>query len=121
MAGPLFQSLDEDRWRELLPLFDHAMDLDAGTREAWLAQLARERPETAASLRALLTENERLEAQRFLEEGPTSADTESLQGCTIGAYTIEHLIGAGGMGEVWRARRSDGRFERKVAVKLMHT
>jgi serine/threonine-protein kinase len=121
MAGPLFQSLDEERWRELLPLFDHAMDLDANAREAWLAELARERPETAASLRALLTENERLEAQRFLEQGPVSTETESLQGCTIGAYTIEHLIGQGGMGEVWRARRSDGRFERKVAVKLMHT
>lgn len=120
MAGPLFQSLDEERWRELLPLFDHAMDLDESAREAWLAQLARERPTTAASLRALLTENERLEAQRFLEEGPQSPSGDSLQGCTIGAYTIEHLIGEGGMGEVWRARRSDGRFERKVAVKLMH-
>jgi serine/threonine-protein kinase len=120
MAGPLFQSLDEERWRELLPLFDHAMDLEPSAREAWLAQLALERPTTAASLRALLTENERLEAQRFLEEGPLSKDAESLQGCTVGAYTIEQLIGEGGMGEVWRARRSDGRFERKVAVKLMH-
>src|SRR5690242_3076197 len=120
MPGSLFQPLDEERWRELLPLFDHAMDLEDDAREAWLADLARERPDTAATLRALLTENEQLEAQRFLEQSPLASAAASLQGCTIGAYTVEEPIGEGGMGEVWRARRSDGRFERKVAVKLLH-
>lgn len=120
MADPTFQHLDEERWRELLPLFDHAMDLDSAEREAWVAQLARERPATAESLRALLTENEQLEAQHFLEQGALSTATGSLQGCTIGAYTVEQLIGEGGMGEVWRARRNDGRFEREVAVKMLH-
>ncbi|MDQ2927003.1 MAG: protein kinase, partial [Pseudomonadota bacterium] len=31
------------------------------------------------------------------------------------------LIGEGGMGSVWRARRSDGRFEGEAAVKLLRT
>ena len=112
--------LGEERWRELLPLFDHAMDLEPAERETWLEDLAQQRPETAASLRGLLTENDELEARRFLEDGAKWPTRDSLQGRRIGAYTVEQLIGEGGMGEVWRARRSDGRFERKVAMKLLH-
>ena len=41
---------------------------------------------------------------------PRRADA-SLAGRTIGAYTLERPLGAGGMGSVWLARRSDGRFE----------
>jgi tetratricopeptide (TPR) repeat protein len=43
-----------------------------------------------------------------------------LAGQTIGAYTLEAPLGMGGMGTVWRARRSDGRFEGFVAVKLLN-
>ena len=38
----------------------------------------------------------------------------------IGAYTLERPLGAGGMGSVWLARRSDGRYEASVAVKLLN-
>lgn len=45
---------------------------------------------------------------------------ESLAGQKIGAYTLLSPIGQGGMGSVWLAERSDGRFERRVAVKFLH-
>ena len=35
-------------------------------------------------------------------------DEPALAGQTLGAYTIERPLGAGGMGSVWLARRSDG-------------
>jgi serine/threonine-protein kinase len=44
----------------------------------------------------------------------------SLAGRVLGAYTLESPIGEGGMGSVWLARRSDGRFEGRAAVKLLH-
>jgi eukaryotic-like serine/threonine-protein kinase len=38
-------------------------------------------------------------------------------GTRLGAYQIVGLIGAGGMGEVYKAR--DGRLDRTVAVKIL--
>ena len=44
----------------------------------------------------------------------------TLAGLTLGAYTLVSPIGQGGMGSVWLARRSDGRFEGAAAVKLLN-
>jgi serine/threonine-protein kinase len=112
--------LDEEQWRYLLPLLDQAMDLCGADRDTLLVQLDREQSEVARSLRALLEELAEVKASHFLEGTPVHVADESLRGQAVGAYTIESLIGRGGMGEVWRAHRSDGRFERKVAVKLIH-
>jgi tetratricopeptide (TPR) repeat protein len=36
----------------------------------------------------------------------------------VGPYELVRLLGAGGMAEVWLARRADGAFKREVALKL---
>ncbi|MBV9183618.1 MAG: hypothetical protein JO356_20120, partial [Acidobacteria bacterium] len=43
-----------------------------------------------------------------------------LTGCRIGAYTVVSHIGRGGMGNVWLAERTDGRFDRKAAIKFLN-
>ncbi len=43
-----------------------------------------------------------------------------MAGQVIGAYTVERELGQGGMGSVWLARRSDGRFEGHVAIKFLN-
>ena len=40
-------------------------------------------------------------------------------GRRIGGYTLERPLGEGGMGRVWLARRSDGRCEGRVAIKVL--
>jgi tetratricopeptide (TPR) repeat protein len=37
----------------------------------------------------------------------------------VGSYEIVRLIGEGGMGAVYEARRSDGQFRQRVAVKIL--
>jgi eukaryotic-like serine/threonine-protein kinase len=39
-------------------------------------------------------------------------------GASVGPYELIRLLGAGGMAEVWLARRADGAFKREVALKL---
>jgi len=41
----------------------------------------------------------------------------SLEGCEVGNYKIEKLLGAGGMGEVYLAFES--RLNRRVALKIL--
>ena len=38
----------------------------------------------------------------------------------IGPFRLTERIGYGGMGDVWRGERDDGRFEQVVAIKLIH-
>src|ERR1700723_4517749 len=39
-------------------------------------------------------------------------------GDSVGPYELVRLLGAGGMADVWLARRADGAFKRDVALKL---
>jgi serine/threonine-protein kinase len=47
-----------------------------------------------------------------------SADP-ALPGQRLGPWCLQHKLGAGGMGEVWLARRADGLYEAEVAIKLL--
>src|SRR5207247_9623852 len=39
----------------------------------------------------------------------------------VGSFTLVEMIGAGGMGTVYRAERVDGDFSQRVAVKIIST
>ena len=113
-------SINSTLWRELSPHLDHALELEDGPRGVWLAALRAENPELAATLETLLAESRALESEGFLEDRPFPLLTQaSLAGQTLGPYTIDRLISRGGMGEVWLASRSDGRFEGHCAIKFL--
>ena len=107
----------------LEPLLDQALDLAPAERAAWLAEVRARTPDLAREVEALLAIEPELDAQEFLV-GPANAGlarlTPSLAGRAIGAYTLERPLGQGGMGTVWLARRSDGRYDGRVAIKLLN-
>jgi serine/threonine-protein kinase len=89
-------------------------------RAAWLSSLGEQDPALAAQLLALLDEHRVLAQEGFLENGRFALpNSTGLAGQTLGPYTLISQIGQGGMGSVWLARRSDGRFERQAAVKFV--
>jgi serine/threonine-protein kinase len=89
-------------------------------RAAWLSSLGEQDPALAAQLGALLDEHRVLAQEGFLENGRFALpNSTGLAGQTLGPYTLISQIGQGGMGSVWLARRSDGRFERQAAVKFV--
>jgi len=108
-------TINRERWAILEPLLDEALDLTPEQRAPWLEALSRSDPGVAAELNALLTGEASAEHDGFLAR-PLSL---TLEGIEIGPYTLETPLGHGGMGSVWLARRSDGRYEGKAAVKLL--
>jgi len=109
--------LDRERWRDLQPLIDKALELPTAARTPWLESLRREAPDLAAELSALLSREGEADRERFLIDPPVAS---TLAGQLLGAWTLEQPLGHGGMGSVWLARRTDGRFEGHAAVKLMN-
>ena len=116
--------LSPERWRAVAPYLDHALDLSADDRPAWLETIGVHDAVLADDLRILLAEHEALHDSRFLERSvplpPRPAFAASLAGQTFGAYRLVSRIGQGGMGSVWLAERCDGRFEGRAAIKLLN-
>jgi len=110
-----------ERWRAVSPHLDRALELSGSERETWLATLRAQDAQLAADVQALLDERDAVSREGFLEGGAGPLPGQaSLAGQVVGAYTLVSLIGQGGMGSVWLARRSDGRFEGQAAVKLLN-
>ncbi|HET8624707.1 MAG TPA: serine/threonine-protein kinase, partial [Gemmatimonadales bacterium] len=104
-------------------LLDQVLDLQPADRESWLARLRVEHPVHAAELERLLAAEAELDARGFLPDGAWDPETRGgrgLAGQRLGAWTVERPLGQGGMGTVWLARRSDGRFEGTAAVKILN-
>jgi serine/threonine-protein kinase len=113
-------------WREALALFDRLAAADEAERGARLAALRVSDPAVHARVVALLEADEAAAVDGFLDlaalESLAAADAARTVrvGDRCGPYLIEERIGAGGMGEVWRARRDDGLYEGEVAIKTLH-
>jgi serine/threonine protein kinase len=111
---------DLERWRIVGQHLDRALDMNDQERAVWLEALHADDPDLAGELRELLDEHRMLAHERFLEDHPAlPPPLPTLVGQRVGAYTIVSPIGQGGMGSVWLAARSDGRFERQAAVKFL--
>ena len=120
------RSIDPALWRRVNPLLDEVLELDAAGRAVRIAALRSEDPALADVLIDLLSEKDLADEQQFLQAGVVTlaasppVEAPSLEGTRIGAYVIESLLGQGGSGSVWRARRLDERIGGFVAIKLLH-
>ena len=113
--------LSPDQWQALSPRLDEALEMTDDERTTWFSTLRAENPTLADQLEVLLREHRLLSEEGFLEERPIELlRAPGLAGQTFGVYTLVSQIGHGGMGTVWLAERNDGRFERRVAVKVLN-
>lgn len=115
-------------WREVLECFDRLLTLDAEERAQELAHLSLHRPDLHSHVLTLLRADLAAEARGFLSGDAAEmlnidqldADGAPESGARFGSYELERQLGCGGMGDVWLARRVDGRFEGRVALKVLH-
>jgi serine/threonine protein kinase/Tfp pilus assembly protein PilF len=113
--------LSPDQWQALSPYLDEALAMTEKERSPWLSSLRSQNQDMAEQLEMLFREHRALSEEGFLGNSSVGLPrSPGLEGQTLGAYTLVSQIGHGGMGSVWLAQRSDGRFERQVAVKFLN-
>jgi eukaryotic-like serine/threonine-protein kinase len=113
--------ISAERWQTASPYLDRMLDLPASERDACLLSLWGRDAHIAADVEAMLAEHRLLDDEGFLSVSALiEPDESALAGQTLGAYTLVSPIGQGGMGSVWLAERSDGRFHGRAALKLLN-
>ncbi|MFC0154779.1 tetratricopeptide repeat protein [Xanthomonas dyei] len=124
MVGGAAVSVAATAWQRLEALFHQACQLPVREREAFAHAQAGDDAVLRDELLAMLA----VESQATLRvRGPLKQAAAALRaplpelpaGTRFGAWAIDRLIGAGGMGQVYLGHRADGAYEREVAIKLV--
>jgi len=112
---------EPDRWQRLEALFFEALDLAPPARASFLDQACGGDAELRLEVQSLLNSSEitLADLRRPVEEAAHEIVQDHV-GQRIGPYEVVRLLGEGGMGQVYLARRADQQFQRQVAIKLMH-
>jgi eukaryotic-like serine/threonine-protein kinase len=120
--------LKPERWTQVREILDEAIALPPDQRAAYLDRVCSHDAELRMEVESLLQSHER--AGSIFLKNP-AVDLKSAVsdmggkpdriGRRIGVYQIVEQIGHGGMGEVYRAVRADGQYDKQVAIKLVRT
>ncbi|HKP38464.1 MAG TPA: kelch repeat-containing protein [Pyrinomonadaceae bacterium] len=115
--------INHDRWQELNQLFEAVIELEPRQRPDFIDTACSGDPVLREEIEALLRSD--ADGWSFLEEpalqlaAPFVSDEQPqlAPGDQLGDYTIENLIGRGGMGEVYLAK--DRVLNRRIALKVL--
>src|SRR5580700_10431216 len=120
-----------ERWQEIKNVLAQALEFKPVERAAFLDRSCSGDVSLRREVELLLASDEAVSTE-FLNKSPdlaphTSPNTDGSPaeladvwvGRRVGPYKIVEQIGAGGMGEVYRAFRADDQYRKEVALKVM--
>jgi tetratricopeptide (TPR) repeat protein len=103
-----------ERWQQIRDVLEKALELAPEERSGFLAQACSSDQSLRQEVDTLLVSSDDMQSL-FLQSSPLRVTLAS--GTKLGEYEIKSLVGAGGMGEVYRAH--DSRLGRDVAIKVL--
>lgn len=117
--------MTSENWQKVKNLFEQVCELPSSEREKFILTETNGDEELRREIESLLKYHD--EAEDFIEESAfdvatqvlSESDENSLIDKKIGDYRIVRELGRGGMGAVFLAKRADGMFEQKVALKII--
>src|SRR5436190_1327232 len=103
-------------------IFQQALDLPGGARTAYLEQACAGEESLRALVEALLHAD--AEADQSPVWQATALVNEAWDSAVaappvVDRYRLRERLGMGGMGVVYRAERSDGAYEKQIAIKIV--
>ena len=117
-----------ERWQQVRGIYEQAAALGVRDRVQFLEDACASDAELRREVESLLGYESRagslflkIPAADLLGGAAAEVPMPSRLGRRIGVYQILEEIGQGGMGEVYRAARVDGQYEKQVAIKLVRS
>ena len=107
--------MDCERWQRIEGIYHEALEHPPDQRASWLETACGHDWDLRHEVESLLAHSDL--AQSFLESRTGDATSNLRPGKQIGGYEIQSLLGAGAMGEVYRAH--DRNLGRDVALKML--
>jgi serine/threonine protein kinase/Flp pilus assembly protein TadD len=107
-------------WPRVREIFEAAVSLPTDARRSYVAKSCGEDPSVRQQVELLLDSHERAQRSAATSSAQSlnaTGMTRSLEGNRVGPYLVGQRVGAGGMGEVYKAR--DARLNRTVAIKVL--
>ena len=103
-----------ERWQQIRDVLEKALELAPGERSAFLNRACSSDQSLRDEVETLLASSDDVRSSFLQSSAPRVA---LAVGTRLGEYEVKSLVGAGGMGEVYRAR--DSRLGRDVAIKVL--
>jgi eukaryotic-like serine/threonine-protein kinase len=103
-----------ERWQQIRDVLEKALELAPGERSVYLNRVCSADASLRQEVETLLASSDDVRSS-FLQAPPPRVTLST--GTKLGEYEIKSMLGAGGMGEVYRAR--DARLGRDVAIKVL--
>ncbi|MFN2373459.1 MAG: tetratricopeptide repeat protein [Cyclonatronaceae bacterium] len=127
------KEISQKRWQLLDQMLQSVLDQPEESRTRYLGSICGSDTELLNDIHSLLNVHE--EAGKILGESVTTyaapllpeliqqmgqlSDSEVIPGYRVGPYEIVSVLGRGGMGNVYLAKRADDSFSKLVALKLV--
>ncbi len=131
--------MDQQEWEKINNIVDTALELTKEERDAYIQEQCKGDKQLRQDVTALIDAIEQSDTEGFLEDlgdyqhqlaqevlnKDLLKNEAALIGTTIDSYELIELIGHGGMGSVFLAKRADDAYKQRVAFKVlrrgMHT